>query len=140
MTWDSKPEDCPKAFNIHSEICSECSQKTECLQAALGDKMDAYIKISEKSLEVAEKWEKEQKEKAVAAEQFTGGVIDNIPKKRDKKELLNEFLTDFCDFIDILNSCLAAAGVVLEVPDQISLFMQWQQYRWTHKYDTEEKP
>jgi len=135
MTWDSKPEDCPKAFNIHSEVCDGCAQKTECLQAALGEKMDAYIKISEKSLEVAEKWEKDQKEKAA---QFTGGVVGNIPKLRDKKEVLNEFLTDFCDFIGILNSCLASAGVVLEVPDQISLFMQWQQYRWQHKYDTED--
>ena len=136
MAWDEKPEDCPKAFNIHNPVCEGCSQKTECLQAALGDKMDAYIKISEKSLEVAEKWEKDQKEKIAAGPYVTG--MAKIPKKRDRKELLNEFLTDFCDFTSLLNNCLAAAGITIEVQDQITLFMQWQNYCWQHKYDTEE--
>jgi len=140
MPWDEKPEDCPKAFAIHNPVCENCAQRTECLQSSMGERLDAYIKLEEKALAKAEEWTEEQKKQKVQSTPYTTG-----PKyvKKDKKELLNEFLTDFCDFIGVLNSCLAAAGIVLDVPDQIALFMQWENYQFKNQYSPiieEEKP
>ena len=137
MEWDLKPEECPKSFSMHNPVCEGCQQRTDCLQSSMGEKLDAYIKISEKSLEVAEKWDKEKKEQAAAAGPYVTGKV-GIPKKRDRKELLNEFLTDFCEFAETLDANLIAVGIKIEVQDMISLFMQWQNYCWQHKYGTEE--